>query len=116
MGEEFEEKRENIEELKKVFSTIVNFVKEVKTPLIDLIKSIMTVVSGSDLGEDVATFYKKLKESGMPQEVAVNLTSNYLSARLSILKEFGSIISNLASKKKWSPEEIEELIKEAKEK
>ena len=109
-------KEKEIEELKELFSAIVSFVRELKNPITDLMKSIMTAVSGSELGADVAEFYKKLKESGMPDDIAINLTSNYLEARLTILRELGSIMSKFTSKEKWKPEEIKKIIEDVKEK
>ncbi|MCS7365631.1 MAG: hypothetical protein NDF54_09355 [archaeon GB-1867-035] len=112
----FEKKEfEDIKELKGVFSAIVDFVKELREPITDLIQSLMKAVSGSELGEDVATFYKKLKETGLPEEMALALTKEYLEARLSIIRDLGSMMGKFTSAKKWRSEEISELIRKAKE-
>ena len=78
MSEEEKKKEEDIEELRGVFSAIIDFVKGIREPVIDLVKSLMETVSGKELGEDIATFYKKLKEIGMPEDKAMELTRNYL--------------------------------------
>lgn len=106
---------EDIEELKGVFSAIVNFVRELREPITDLIQSLMKAVSGSELGEDVAAFYKKLKETGLPEEMALSLTKEYLEARLNVIRNLGEMMTKFTSAKRWKTEELSELIKKAKE-
>jgi hypothetical protein len=87
---------EDVEELRGILSAIVDFVRDIKGPLTDLVKSVMGSVSGPELGEDVGTFYKKLKEGGVPDDVAVRLTEEYLEARLSAFKSIEKALSKLS--------------------
>jgi hypothetical protein len=63
------------------------------------------------MGKAAGAFYKELKESGMPDEIAVKMTENYIS----VFTSLGDIMKKLDVGKKSSSEiekEIERKIKE----
>ncbi len=74
-----EEKRglSDVEELRGVLNTISDFLKGLGPLLSGLIREVMDSLSGEKIGENVATFYRKLKESEMPDDVVTELTRKY---------------------------------------
>jgi len=118
MSEKPEKKKtaaEEAEEVKQILSAV-------STEVPALIKSIISAVfseeAGKNMGRAAAAFYKELKDSGMPDNVAVKMTENYIGVFTSLgelLKgaggKKGQIIIN-AGKGKEIGEEIERRIKE----
>ncbi len=78
---EYEEKSD-VEELREVLSAISDFLKELKEPLEKLFNTLLSAMDGSKLGEEVAAFYKKLRESGMPEDMAAEMTREYFKTRV----------------------------------
>lgn len=52
-----------------------------KQPLKELLDTMMESLSGEKLGTNVALFYGKLKEGGVPEESAKETTKEYLKER-----------------------------------
>lgn len=103
-----EKKIEDPEELKAILEVVS---KEVPVLIKGIIGSVFSEEAGRDRGKAVAAFYKELKESGMPDEIAVKMTENYLS----VFTSLGDIIKKIDMRKKHSSEienEIERKIKE----
>ena len=72
---------ENVSEILKAVS---EFLKSLEGPITKLLDTFLSTLNGEKLGSDVASFYAKLKESGMPDEVAVEMTREYFEKRTSI--------------------------------
>lgn len=119
MSERPEKKKtasEDVEELKQVLGAV-------STEVPALIKSIISAVfseeAGRNMGRAAAAFYKELKDSGMPDNVAVKMTEDYIGVFTSlgdILKRVGEgkgkVIIHGGEKGKDIEEEIERRIKE----
>jgi len=82
------------EELKEVLSSITAFLKDLTGPLKELLDTLLTTVSGESVGKDVATFYRKLKEEGLPDDLVSELTKKYYEQRMAA----GSVIQQLIGK------------------
>lgn len=88
------EKRE-AEELREVLSVVSKFLEDIKKPIADLINMMLDTLRGDKLGEDVAAFYAKLKEAGLPEDMIKDMTRRYLEERIkiaSILDRFMSML------------------------
>jgi len=105
---------EEAEEVRRILSAV-------STELPTLIKSIIGAVfseeAGRNMGRAAAAFYKELKESGIPDDVAVRMTENYVGVVTSLsdlLKHVGEEGKVVVTTKKGEElgKEIEELIKE----
>jgi hypothetical protein len=72
---------EDVEELREVLSVVS---KEVPALIKGIIASVFSEEAGRDMGRAAASFYKELKEAGMPEEVAVKMTENYISTFTSL--------------------------------
>lgn len=74
--------KSDVEELREVLSAISDFLKELKEPIEKLFNTLLSAMDGSKLGEEVAAFYKKLRESGMPEDMAAEMTREYFKTRV----------------------------------
>ncbi len=74
--------REDLETLRDLLASIAEFLNRLNEPLEKLLNTMLSALDGARVGEDVGNFYRKLLESGMPQEEAVKLTREYFKARV----------------------------------
>lgn len=101
------EEKEDVEELREVLSVVS---KEVPGLIKGIIASVFSEEVGRDMGKAAGAFYKELKESGMPDEIAVKMTENYIS----VFTSLGDIMTKFSKGEKSSSEiekEIERKIK-----
>ena len=63
---------ENVKELLSVVST------EVPTMIKSIMSSVFSEEAGKNMGKAAAAYYKELKAGGLPDEVAVKLTQEYM--------------------------------------
>jgi len=78
------EKRMEAEELREILSAISKFLEDIKRPIGDLINVILDAMRGDKVGEEVAAFYRKLKEGGLPDDVVRDMVKKYLEERVKI--------------------------------
>ena len=80
--------REEAEEVKEILSAV-------STQVPALIKSVLASVfseeAGRSMGKAAAAYFKELKESGMPGDVAVKMTEDYMKTFTSL----GSMLQNI---------------------
>lgn len=76
-----EKEKEDVEELKEVLSVVS---REVPNLIKSIIASVFSEEAGRDMGRAAAAFYKELKEAGLPEEIAVKMTENYISVFTSL--------------------------------
>ena len=117
-NEEKERKKEmsDAEEVREIFSV---FSKEIPALIKGIIASVFSEEAGRSMGKAAAAFYKELKESGMPDEVAVKMTENYISVFTSLgdlMKKFTKGKEKPTKLEKEIEEIVEEAVEEAKEK
>lgn len=80
---------EDAEEIRQVLSAVST---EVPALIKSIIGSVFSEEAGRSMGRAAAAFYKELKESGMPDDVAVKMTEDYMGVFTSlgdILKKAG---------------------------
>ena len=80
------------EELEKVLKTVSEMVPNL---IKGIVSSIFSAESGQNMGAAAANFYKELKNAGLPEEVAVKMTQDYVKT----FTGFGDIIKEAMSKK-----------------
>ncbi len=88
-----EEKSEAVE-LKEVLDAVSGFLKGLKEPLMDIINTILDSLSGEKLGVEVASFYKRLVDSGVPENLAAEMTKEYMEKRLNAVPSLGSLLES----------------------
>ncbi|BAA79254.2 hypothetical protein APE_0299.1 [Aeropyrum pernix K1] len=95
VSHEHEDSRSDVEELREVLTAISEFIKNLEEPLGNILKTALSVMDGSKLGEEVAAFYRNLRDSGMPDEMVEELTREYFRMRMESLN-IARIIRELA--------------------
>ena len=81
---------EDIEELREVLKTVSEFINQLPDLLNKLFSAIYSPEIGEQMGKNIANYYKSLKESGLPEELVLQLTEKYAketASNISILKE-----------------------------
>jgi len=112
MIEEKKEKKE-AEEVKEILGVVS---KEIPALIKGIIGSIFSEEAGKDMGRAAAAFYKELKEGGMPEEIAVRMTENYVGVFTSLGDVLKGAVSGRKSGKLAEKEIEEEVAKKIKEK
>jgi len=117
-SEERERKKEmsDVEEVREIFGV---FSKEIPALIKGVIASVFSEEAGRSMGKAAAAFYKELKESGMPDEVAIKMTENYISVFTSLgdlMKKFTKGKEKPTKLEKEIEEIVEEAVEEAREK
>jgi len=118
MSEKAEKKKtasEEAEEVKEILSAVST---EVPALIKSIIGAVFSEEAGKNMGRAAASFYKELKDSGMPDDVAVKMTENYIG----VFTSLGDVLKNMGKRKggviisggkgKEIGEEIEKRIKE----
>lgn len=94
---------ENIKEILGVVST------EVPTMIKSILASVFSEEAGKNMGRAAAAYYKELKNGGLPEEVAVKLTEDYMRTFTSI----GDMLRGSVIGKRSGGVDIGEAISEA---
>ncbi len=83
MSEEHGTNREKKDtaELKEILATVST---QVPTMIKSILASVFSEEAGRSMGKAAAAYYKELKEGGLPDEVAVKLTEDYMRTFTSI--------------------------------
>jgi hypothetical protein len=100
--------KDDAEEVKAILGVVS---KEVPALIKGIVGSVFSEEAGRDMGKAAGAFYKELKESGMPDEIAIRMTENYIS----VFTNIGDIMKTFKMGKKGTSgmeKEIERKIKE----
>jgi hypothetical protein len=89
------EKKE-AEEIREMLSAVSKFLEDIKKPITDLINVMLDAMRGDRVGEEVAAFYKKLKESGLPDDVVRDMVRKYLEERVKMTSLFDKLIGSMS--------------------
>lgn len=98
----------DVEEVRMVLDAISSFLKDLSGPLKDLFNTLLQALDGAKIGEDVASFYRKLKEAGMPDDMVQDLTEKYFKSRLEAANILGLLAKALKREITEEDEEEEE--------
>jgi hypothetical protein len=115
MSEEREHEKKSMDDPEEVKAILGAVSKEVPALIKGIISSVFSENAGRDMGKGAAAFYKELKEGGMPDEVAVKMTENYISVFTNIgdiMKKFGKAGKINISSDSELGKEIEEKIRQ----
>jgi hypothetical protein len=104
-----EEDRGDIIMLRMVLKSVTEFLKEAKEPIEDLFKVLGTSLDGGKIGQDVAKFYQSLIESGIPEDMAKQMTTEYFHKRLEAANIIGSL-TNLLGKGSFKLGELKKIL------
>jgi hypothetical protein len=93
---EKEEKRKGIPEAEEVKEILGVVSTEIPSLIKGIIASIFSEEAGKNMGRAAGSFYQELKESGIPEEVAVKMTEDYIG----IFTSLGDVLKSFTSGKK----------------
>jgi len=89
--------------------------EQIPTLVKGLIGAIFSAEAGKNMGAAAANFYKEVKASGIPEDVAVKMTQDYVKT----FTDIGSLIKELASQKggihigpRSSKEDVSKVVEE----
>ena len=82
----------DVEELREVLQAISAFLRDLSEPVEKLLSTMLAAMDGKRLGEEVSSFYARLREGGVPEDMAAELTRQYFQARI----EAASVLTALA--------------------
>ncbi len=100
--------KEEAEEIKEVLSVVST---EIPALIKNILASVFSEEAGRNMGKAAAAFYKELKESGIPDELALKMTENYMSTFTSL----GDMLKQVGKGKKLSSEKEKELEQEIRQ-
>jgi hypothetical protein len=89
---------ENIKEILGVVSS------EIPAMIRSILSSVFSEEAGKNMGKAAAAYYKELKYGGLPEEVAVKMTEEYMRTFTSL----GDMLRS-AGKGRWGHDEEEEI-------
>jgi hypothetical protein len=117
MSEKSEKKKTTAEEVEEVRQILGVVSAQVPALIKGLVSAVFSEEAGRNMGKAAAAFYKELKDSGMPDDVAVKMTEDYIRVFTSlgdILKRVGKEGKSIISTKEGEDigKEIEKLVKE----
>jgi len=117
MSEKTERKKTAAEEAEEVRQILSAISTEVPALIKSIISAVFSEEAGRNMGRAAASFYKELKDSGIPDNVAVKMTEDYIGVFTSIgdiLKRAGKHGKGFISNKEGEEIgiEIEKLVKE----
>ncbi len=90
-----EDEKKDVEELKEVLGAITEFIASLKQPIKELLDTMAQSLNGEKLGKEVASFYKQLVDSGIPEDMAKEMTKEYFRKRLESAPNLGSLMNML---------------------
>jgi hypothetical protein len=92
---------ENIKEILSVVSS------EIPAMIKSILSSVFSEEAGRNMGKAAAAYYKELKDGGLPEQVAVKMTEEYMRTFTSL----GDMLRS-AGKGRWGHDEEDEISKE----
>jgi hypothetical protein len=95
---------ENIKEILGVVSS------ELPSMIKSILSSVFSEEAGRNMGKAAAAYYKELKDGGLPEQVAVKMTEEYMRTFTSL----GAMLRS-AGKGEWGHDKGEEIGRKIKE-
>lgn len=106
MTEDKEHRKRKMEEAEEVGAILQVVSKELPSLIKGLVSAVFSEEAGREMGKAAGAFYNELKDRGMPDEIAVRMTENYVS----VFTDLGNIMKKVGVAEK-SSSEMEEAIK-----
>jgi hypothetical protein len=95
---------ENIKEILGVVSS------EIPAMIKSILSSVFSEEAGRNMGKAAAAYYKELKDGGLPEQVAVKMTEDYMRTFTSL----GDVLKN-AGRGRWGHDEGDEIGRQIRE-
>jgi len=108
MNEESEKKKTAAEEAEEVRQILSAVSTEVPALIKSIVAAVFSEEAGRNMGRAAAAFYKGLKDGGIPDDVAVKMTEDYMG----VFTSLGDVLKGIGKKGVISPGAGEEIGKE----
>ncbi|HDM92796.1 MAG TPA: hypothetical protein ENG69_05325 [Candidatus Korarchaeota archaeon] len=108
MVEDWEEEERDVEELREVLSAVSEFLDKLPELIKKVIDALYSKDFGEKMGESVATFYKKLKEAGMPEDMVNQMTREFFERSMILDRVIKEIAGAIKREISGEGEEVEE--------
>lgn len=109
IGSEGKNKKVEAENIREILSVVSS---EVPALIKSLLASVFSEEAGRNMGKAAAAYYKELKQGGMPEEVAVKMTQDYMRTFTSL----GDMLKGAGHGKSTGDEIGEEIERKIREK
>lgn len=97
-----ERRSDDVEELREVLEAVSDFLDKLGSRLKSLLDSVMESLDGAKLGREVGEMYKSLKEAGVPEEVAIEMTREFFKRKMELAPTLSSVLQSISSSSgKW---------------
>lgn len=120
MSEEKSERKKGMGEAEEIREVLGVVSTQIPALIRGVVGAVFSEEAGKDMGRAAGAFYKELRESGMPEDVAVKMTQNYIGVFTSLGDMLKEAVSGKGKSIKIGKEgrvEIgEEITKKIKEK
>lgn len=93
MSEEKSGRKKGLEEAEEVKEILGVVSTQIPALIKGIIGAVFSEEAGKDMGRAAGAFYKELKESGMPEDVAVKMTQNYIGVFTSLGDTLKQVVS-----------------------
>ncbi|NIO36246.1 hypothetical protein GTO27_00920 [Candidatus Bathyarchaeota archaeon] len=96
--------KDEAEEVKEILAVVST---EIPALIKGIVGSIFSEEAGKNMGRAAAAFYTELKDGGMPENVAVKMTENYIG----VFTSLGDVLKGMGVTKRHTSSEIQEKVK-----
>ena len=100
--EDIMEERSDVEELREVRQLFKTLSEEIPNMIRGIIESIFSAEAGKNMGAAAANFYKELKAGGIPEDVAIKMTQDYIRT----FTDLGAILREAMGSKRRPPVKV----------
>lgn len=97
----------DLEKIPMVLESVKGLLKELGEVFKDVINTVMNAVKGDVIGKEIASFYKDLKESGMPDDIVLNMTREFLRQKFEVVTKVSSLLQILGKYTESKEQHIE---------
>ncbi len=70
------------EDIREILYGVVDMLNVIKDAMAEIVEKAIELMDGEKVGSDVASFYKSLKEAGLPEDMILEMTKEYFKKRL----------------------------------
>ncbi|MCE4602419.1 MAG: hypothetical protein F7B18_04470 [Desulfurococcales archaeon] len=106
-------RRDDVEELKEVLSVVADFLDQLSSKLKMILDSVMETLDGAKIGKEVGDMYKSLKEAGVPEEVAIEMTKEFFRKKMELAPSLSSLFQSIGGGWRSGGKPAKEALEEA---
>ncbi len=93
MPGEKEKSVDEAREVREILLAVTDFLKSIKEPVKELIYVVVDALNGEKLGKEVAAFYRTLVDNGVPEDLAREMSREFLSKKLEAAPSIGKLLN-----------------------